>query len=394
MTRNRDERPTRRSLIQSGWRSAAAVGLGGLLPPVLKAFSSPLDRAVVSIQFFGGNDSNNLVVPLEAAAYESYAVARGGLALPASTLLPVSASGDRLFGFHPSLPEVQQLYQSGVLSVVANVGVLPVPLTQAQLRASPLPPELFQHQNADQVTYVANGFAIPSWIAQAQRPGPPFIERQVFTFESGLSLTSPETVDVPGSLHENPVLKEAMQSARIETVFPSSSLGRELAQAARLLCAAPKLGFARPAIFCPMSGFDTHSNQLPTQARLFRELSLALAAFYAATMELGVHSRVTTFTQTEFNRALVPNGTGGTEHGWGGHQLVMGGAVTGGDVRGTFPSLTPGGPDDAGLTGVWIPTTSNAQYSATLATWFGVSPWNMGIPNLQNFATRNLGFLA
>ena len=110
---------------------------------------------------------------------------------------------------------------------------------------------------------------------------------------------------------------------------------------------------------------------------------------------LGVAAEVTTFTLSDFNRTFRVNANAGTDHAWGGHQIVMGGAVKGGTFYGTFPTLAIGGPDDAGDEGQWIPTTALDQVGATLARWFGVPPADLPqvFPNLGAFATPDLGFL-
>jgi len=121
----------------------------------------------------------------------------------------------------------------------------------------------------------------------------------------------------------------------------------------------------------------------------------AVVAFYRATEELGMADRVTLFTQTEFNRTLAPNGSG-TEPGWGGHQLITGKSVLGGKIYGRFPSLELGGPDDLGTTGIWIPSTSDVQYAATLASWLGRNDL-ASVPEfagLREFGESDLGFLA
>ncbi len=121
-----------------------------------------------------------------------------------------------------------------------------------------------------------------------------------------------------------------------------------------------------------LGGFDTHADQLATQADLFAKLSQAMSAFYEATRELGVSGRVTTYTDTEFNRTMAPNRTHGTDHAWGGHHLVMGGSIRGGDIHGQMPSLELNGRDDAGMRGVWIPTTSAHDYQSRFAQRFGL----------------------
>ena len=119
-------------------------------------------------------------------------------------------------------------------------------------------------------------------------------------------------------------------------------------------------------------------------------------AFYSATVnDLQIPDKITTFTISDFGRTLQPNGSG-TDHGWGSHHLIMGGAVKGGDVYGTFPNLALGGPDDSGSRGAMIPSTSLTQYGATLARWFGVPDgpsMDTVFPTLGNFPVKDLGFM-
>ncbi len=146
--------------------------------------------------------------------------------------------------------------------------------------------------------------------------------------------------------------------------------------------------------FCSLGDYDTHGGQLGDQADLLTELSQALSAFYASTVEMGIAPQVTTFTSSDFGRTLPSNGAG-SDHGWGSHHLVMGGAVSGGDLYGTFPTLVVNGPDDTGE-GRWIPTTSVDEYAATLARWFGVAASDLPtvLPNIGRFAKPDLGFMA
>ena len=128
---------------------------------------------------------------------------------------------------------------------------------------------------------------------------------------------------------------------------------------------------------------------------MFEDLSPALKAFYDATVALGAASQVTTFTLSDFGRTLQPASGGGTDHAWGSHHFVLGGAVRGGALYGTFPQLVLDGPDDAEREGRWIPTASVDQYGATLARWFGVPAPSLGqvFPNLGRFASSDLGFM-
>jgi uncharacterized protein (DUF1501 family) len=186
----------------------------------------------------------------------------------------------------------------------------------------------------------------------------------------------------------------------LQTVFPATSLGNQLKEVAQLIKVnQTTLGLSRQLFFCSLGGFDTHSNQPTTQASLLGQLGNAMAAFDAATIELGVGQSVTTFTLSDFARTFVPNGNTGTDHAWGGHHFVMGGAVRGGDFYGTYPTLAPNGPDDtdAGTSarGRWIPTTAVDEYAATLATWYGLGGADIPavFPNLGRFRTPNLGFV-
>jgi uncharacterized protein (DUF1501 family) len=174
-----------------------------------------------------------------------------------------------------------------------------------------------------------------------------------------------------------------------------TAFARQLLQVARMIEARKMLGVGRQIFFVSLGGFDTHNDQLDRQSTLFRELSPALKAFYDATVQLGVASQVTTFTLSDFARTLKPASGGGSDHAWGNHHLVMGGAVFGRRTYGTFPTLALGGPDDFTDEGRWVPTTAVDQYAATLATWFGVSSADLPrvLPYIGRYPTANLGFL-
>jgi uncharacterized protein (DUF1501 family) len=185
------------------------------------------------------------------------------------------------------------------------------------------------------------------------------------------------------------------QATPLTTQFPKTSLGSQLQQVAQIIQVQSQLGMSRQIFFCSLQGFDTHTGELGTLNTLYPQVSQALAAFYDATQELGMAGNVTTFTESDFNRTFQPTSGGGSDHAWGGHHLVLGGAVQGGQIYGQFPTFELGGPDDTDVRGRWIPTTSIDQYGATLARWFGVPGSALAaiFPNLVNFATPNLGFL-
>ena len=187
----------------------------------------------------------------------------------------------------------------------------------------------------------------------------------------------------------------------VNTPFPSTAAGNQLRMVARLIAASTSLGLRRQVFFVQLGGWDTHAAQInltnannDTHANLLRQVSEAVSAFNNAMNEHGAADQVTLFTASDFGRTYRSNGDG-SDHGWGNHQFIVGGAVKGGDIYGRMPTLTVNGPDDTGL-GRWIPTTSVDEYAATLATWFGVSRSDLPVvlPNIGRFAKSDLGFLA
>ena len=187
----------------------------------------------------------------------------------------------------------------------------------------------------------------------------------------------------------------------------NSSLASQLKMVARLIeagnrsAASGGFGMRRQIFFCQVGGYDLHSGQtsgagqttVGAHANLLAELSQGLFAFQRAMEQLGLSNNVTAFTASDFGRTFPCNG-GGTDHGWGSHHLILGGAVNGRRTYGAFPTLAINGPDDTN-TGRWIPTTAIDQYFATLATWFGVDNSNLAtvFPNLNRFSSPSLGFV-
>jgi uncharacterized protein (DUF1501 family) len=368
---------------------------------------------------------------------------------------------------------IHDLYGFGDLAVIPNVGTLVTPLTKAQYQSasSKKPSQLFSH--SDQVnqaqTSVSNTESFTGWggriadkLTQAQNSGGliPMITSisgaQLFTAgqttlplaiaDSGTSLASVLNPAGFGLTPTGPTLarlnafnslraqdlssnyiaaashvtdlamqaNSALQTSDETTVaFPNTSIGRQLRQVARLIKNRTDLAVTRQVFYVQIGGFDTHSGQPAQQITLFGQFSQAMRSFYDEMITQGVGNDVTTFTMSDFGRTLNPAGTGtgvGTDHGWGNHMFVMGGAVNGGDFYGSlrpdgkgsyFPTLTLGGPDDTetnGARGRWIPTTSVDQYAVTLARWFGLSPADelSVFPNLAAFpgTYSQLGFLS
>ena len=435
-------------LTLAGAASFTKLGLINAL-----AQSTPDYKALVCVFLFGGNDGNNMIVPVDSAAYNSYATARSSLALAQSTLLPITPiTGSAAYGFHGNLPDFQALFQQKKLAVLANCGVLVQPTTKAQYqaRATALPQNLFSHSDqqtetqagmgtsststgwagrvADKVIPLNAGGQFPTVISVAGssifcngvQTQPATVTpgnitalagfgtdnasvtrnsalQQLLTLDSGLSLVQATSGITSHAQDYVKLLNAALAGGtKLTTTFPATSIGTQLAQVAQIIGVRGSLGLHRQIFFASLGGFDTHTGQTPTQQNLFSQLGPALGAFDKALLELGVEPNVTTFTMSDFARTFQPNASGnGSDHGWGNHQVIFGGAVKGGDIYGTFPTLALGGPDDVSTNGRWIPTTSIDQYGATLASWFGVADADLPsvFPNLANFATRKLSFI-
>jgi uncharacterized protein (DUF1501 family) len=410
-------------------------------------------KALVCVFLYGGNDGNNFLVPRTGTDYTQYAAARGILALPAASLLPITplTPDGRTYGLHGSTPGIQTLFGSGKLALLANVGPLVAPLNRTQFlnHSVAAPPQLFSHSdqqtqwqtsiadqppktgwggrtadllnslnNNNQVSMSislagANVLQVGNVVTQFQVSSGGVIGLSGFTdgpngdpvskaIRSILGQPQPNLLVsatsgiVTRALDNNQILQGALAQAPVlTTVFPTSSLGKQLAMVAKLISAHTQLGLQRQVFFCSADGFDTHGDQINAQANLLSDVSASLSAFYNATVELGLANDVTTFTASDFGRTLMSNGSG-SDHGWGNHQMILGGAVRGGDIYGKVPTLSEGGPDDSGSQGRWIPTTSVDEYSATLARWFGVTSTDMAtvFPNLGRFNNPNLGFMA
>lgn len=448
----------RRNFLQNSLCALGAAGasatLGGLNR--IAAATSPTAmqsdyKALVCVFLYGGNDGDNTLIPRSQTDYNAYATARRILAVPRDQLLPITptATDGRDWGFHPSWPGMQTLFAQKKLAVVANTGILLAPTSRDQfLRESvPLPPQLFSHADQQAHWHTSWSDQIPKtgWggrladIVNAQNPNAQVsmsislagsnlfeVGSQVFPYmispEGVISLWyynetwgNPETVVTKTMLDAqyanlfektySETFKRAIENEKkisgilqsapaMTTQFPAeNNLADQLKMVAKLISVRAALGVRRQIFFCDMQGYDTHGEQPNTHAMLLRELSQAMKAFYDATVELGVANNVTTFTQSDFGRTYKTNGKG-SDHGWGNHQFVMGGAVKGGAIYGTVPVHQINGPNDTS-DGRWIPTIASDEYAATLALWFGVAASELPsvLPNINRFNRINLGFL-
>jgi uncharacterized protein (DUF1501 family) len=414
-------------------------------------------KALVCMFLFGGNDSFNMVVPRSAAEYGVYAASRQNLAIAQASLLPINSlvpdPNGALHGLHPSMSEVATLFeQDEVCAIVANVGPLIEPTTKAQYqtKATHLPPQLFSHNDQQDQWHALKGAATlrSGWggrIADAltlnqslavnlSLSGQTLFQAGVTSVPYTMGATGPvpffglEGTDAytlarraafekvlaanHATVYERAyatVQQRALQGAAginaalagvrspnavpFATAFPSTPLGQQLKTVAELIAARDLLQVSRQIFFVATGGFDTHDAQTQDQPQLLGNLSSCLTAFYRATVELGIAANVTTFTQSDFGRTLTSNGDG-TDHAWGGNQLVIGGAVAGRTIYGRYPLLQIDGPDDVGG-GRMIPSTSSDQYAATLAKWFGVADSALAsvAPHLGNFAQADLSFM-
>ena len=444
--------PSRRELLRLGFRTlssaGAAAALGQLGRVRALAQSSGDYRALVCVFLFGGNDANNLLVAGDSAGYANYQKLRQNLAIPQGSLVPITdAASGAAYGLHPALAPLAPLYNTSKrLAVVANVGTLVQPVPRGadglpRLSAVPLPLNLYSHsdQQAEWQSALAQGGSTSGWsgrlVDKAASTAGGLLPAAITLSGNVLQLvgeaTQPSTVSTsnfalvapatdPGSValeqmsrlpHGSTLVQAAQRTLRdamtaAQTVnsalgssaslgvnFPNSEIGAQLAQVAQLIQIRQALGATRQVFFCSHGGYDTHSNQLTAQAALLSSLAAALAAFDQAMTALDLQRSVTTFTESDFGRTFQPNGNAGTDHGWGSHALVMGGAVNGGRIHGTFPQLSLAGPDDSTGRGTWVPSTSLDQYVGALARWFGLAQADLDavFPNLRAFGSATLG---
>jgi uncharacterized protein (DUF1501 family) len=394
-----------------------------------------------------------MLIPADTPTYNVYKAVRGSLALAQANLVPLANTN---FGLHPSMTALGNLFQKDAstgttrLAMMANVGTLvqTVPHdanNKPNLSAVPLPSNLFSH--ADQIAEwqnanpTASAGVIGGWggrLADVVAPTqafPPSIgvsggalqlvgaktqpttagtknfslltglndprtaaleAMQQVSLKSGVTLVQAVGQSLLAAIDVAAEISNAVSAATtVLPTFPGTDVGTQLQQVAQIIQIRKALGATRQIFFVSQGGFDTHSGQLAQQNTLLGNLANALAAFDTAVGTLGELNNVTTFTESDFSRTFQPSGNG-TDHAWGSHHLVMGGAVQGGKIYGTFPTLALGGPDDWGNRGNWVPTTSTDQYGAELAKWFGVTAQtdlDYVFPNLKSFGYQAPGFL-
>ncbi|CAM3355321.1 Tat pathway signal protein [Achromobacter marplatensis] len=412
----------------------------------------PAYKALVCVFLYGGNDPFNTLVPFDDAAYRAYAAARTDIALRRDTLRATAlrgkaaAPGGAQFALAPALAPLAPLYENGQMAVLLNVGPLVVPTSKAEYISArvPLPPKLFSHN--DQQSYwqaLAPEGASSGWggrltdlfaSANAQRTFTGITAggstvllagHKVAGYRVGINGSTPIELlhrDMYGSsactallrqlitqprehLMERELSRIAAQSIDADTRLRAaladvavpgdfgSPLAQQLKIVARIIGARQALGARRQVFFVSQNGYDNHTGLNDTHPALLRELGQSLAVFQQALTTLGVVDQVTTFTASEFGRTLGSNGNG-SDHGWGSHHLVLGGAVNGGRTYGTHPEIALDGPGFVD-NGRLLPTLAVDQLGASLGRWFGAGREELRLvfPNLKNFDAEGLALL-
>ena len=423
------------------------------------AWNKPNDyKALVCILLAGGNDSFNMLVPRSIGEYNEYAKTRSNLALDRNALLPLNPTtySRQDLGLHPSMPEVQELFEAKKLAFVSNVGTLIEPVTKPQFQSESvkLPLGLFSHsdQIAHWQTSVPQERSAIGWggrladLLQSMNDnrnismnislsGKNVFQAGNETVEYTISPSGTGSIGIHGyegaslidqikttavnnlleqeyqdifkesykeviksSQDSHKLFSSAISNVNLGFNFSPNRFSQSLAMIAKTIGARQTLGFSRQTFFVTFGGWDHHDEVLDNQQAMLEIVSKGLGEFQSAIDQLALSDQVTTFSISDFGRTLTSNGNG-TDHGWGGNVIVMGGGVKGGDIYGVYPSLALNTNLDVGG-GVLIPTTSTDEYFAELSRWFGVSNNDLPLilPNVGNFYNLNaeggpLGFM-
>lgn len=411
-------RITRRELLALSGAAALAASARAI-PRAADDPGRPSYKALVCIMLAGGNDAFNMLVPADAGSYTTYRRIRQALALPRQSLriLPGTDDWGRRFGLHPAMPQLQTLFAAGDAAFVAGTGTSSEPVSSVRLRSSrvTLPEGLFSHSRQSALWHAGRpaGLTGAGWGArladlldgsgrqpgrtssvslsgpndfQAGAHGGAFsIENAAAKWPRMLNGLTPSFRGTQPELHhagaladqsrfpaaqERALAQVLAEPYSLSTRFAATRLSQDLRQVATIIAARTRLGVGRQVFYVCCDGWDHHEGLLARQTEKLAELSRGLAEFRDALTELKAFGQVTTFTMSEFGRALAPNGSG-CDHGWSGHQVIMGGAVRGGRVHGKYPWLSPDSAWHLGR-GVYAPAVSTDAYFAQLALWMGL----------------------
>ena len=408
-------------------------------------------KAMVCILLAGGNDSFNMLIPKGNYEYDEYATTRSNMSIAQNDILQINpnTSDGRVFGLHPSMPDVQQLFESSELAFLCNVGTLIEPSSKADIlnKSVRTPLGLFSH--ADQIqqwqtgrpherTNLGWGGRIADLVQSMnsnQNISMNISLQGSNVFQRGnevipYAITNNGSIGIRGynnSFDFDQLRTQALNSMMerdyqdiykntyINTIKTSNdsslefqaaidgvsdfitpiprnnNLARQLRMVAKSIAARDTLGFSRQIFFVQLGGWDNHDELLLKQSRKLGQVNDALKYFSDLMTEINTNDCVTTFSISDFGRTLTSNGNG-TDHAWGGNALIMGGAVNGKEMYGEYPTLALNSEVDL-KDGVMIPTTPADLYMAELALWFGVSPSDLSmiLPNLPNFYDTSSG---
>jgi len=430
---------TRRQFLQSGCATAAAAASPlGFGLNFGDSVDVPAYRALVCITLSGGADSYNMLVPMDPSQHRHYIKRRGELALPREKLLPLYGvdRAERAFALHSGMSEIHSMYSAGEIAMVANVGSLSSPSLKSGAACRPALSHSdlianWQHSSAANKT--GTGWAgrvadvmksyqwrsrVPTNISMSGRHllqlGKKSRAANLQLNEYNHRLNSPVGVDfsyVNEQLAERAIASDRPEAVsrkirlldqterenriiindaitdvpEFKTPFSPDSFSKDLEHVARVIAARKELRARRQIFYIHFDGWDHHHHLLENQAKMLPILSRGLATFRDALIELDVFDDVTAFTTSEFARSLEPNG-GGSDHGWGGHNIVMGGGLDGGKVYGQYPDISNSSPLDTGG-GCFTPTTSMDEYLAEMVLWFGVPPSDLPhvLPDVSRF---------
>jgi uncharacterized protein (DUF1501 family) len=395
-------------------------------------------KAIVCVELQGGNDGNNMLIPSAGPEYTQYQSLRGSLAYAQSALVPLNSGYSYPLAMNPSMVNVAGLFNAGKASFIANVGPLRSPATKAQLLAdsSLVPPALLNHPagiaqwqsastdpapdsgwggriadvmtgqsgtlpmvlTASENSMFINGLNVQGITIQGgTAPGMAAIPIALQNAElslANLDSSSPNQIISHvaqlriASMQQQLLLAQAKAAgSTLNTKFPTSAFGGALNTIAQLINGRSVVGATRQIFYCSQGTYDTHTNQMAYQGQYLSDLDLGLAAFMQALLEMGLADQVLICTQSEFNRTMQANELAGTDHGWGNHQLILGGGIKGGRIIGTMPDFDLGGSQDFTGIGAWIPTLAVSQMAAAVGSWIGLSSAQMTtvFPELANF---------
>lgn len=443
----------RRSLLRRGAQSAVSLGMSSVVPFSLLgsagARASDDYRAVVCVLLAGGADSYNILVPRSEQAYAQYQTRRSDLALSRNDLLPLEGALDGVsFGLHPAMSSLQQRFNAGQATLVTNIGPLVEPTTRAALEAGNvrLPLGLFSHSdqilswqtatpanragtgvggrmldampaanaglalagnislsgnNSFQAGAATGSYAVSATDGVRRIAG---YDNDVFRRYFDRFLEDPNTSTlrrvygnkVQSAIDAGDVFNSALEGATaLSTPFSEHYFSAAMKRIAELMSVRESLGVTRQTFFVTYGGWDHHEDTLGQQADMLPALDAGLGQFQVALEELGLSQSVTTFTISDFGRTLTSNGKG-SDHGWGGNAMIMGGAVQGGQLYGHFPEQVEDNPLDVGR-GRFLPSTATDAMYAEISRWMGVAPESLGsvLPNWANFegSTQGAGLM-